>query len=97
MASRVWSRQGTIGATASMPSARESVAALNADAARACSRGRDDAWRVVRARRRHVTADVWTKGSARRPRKDGAVAREMMSAATVRSQAHDVKRSHRQH
>ena len=97
MASRIWSRQGTIGATASMLSARESVAALNADAARACSRSRDDARSVVRARHRHVAAEVSTKGGARRPRDDCAVAREMMSAATVRSQAHDVKRSRQQH
>jgi hypothetical protein len=97
MASRIWLRQGTIGATASMPSASESVAALNVDAARACSRGRDDARRVVSARCRHVTAEAASKDRARRQRKGGTVAREMISAATVRSRAHDVKRSRRQH
>jgi hypothetical protein len=48
-------------------------------------------------RERESRRDAATKGRAGCPQKGGAVAREMISAATVRSRAHDVKRSRRQH
>ena len=80
MTSRIWVRQGIIGATAGMPSARGRVAALNAEAARACSRGRDDAQRVVSTRRRHVAKEASTKSRAWPPRKGGAVAEDVVRA-----------------
>ena len=61
------------------------------------SRSRDDARRVVSARRRRVTAEAASKDRARHQRKGGTVAQEITPAPpTVRSQAHDVKRSRRQ-
>ena len=61
------------------------------------SRSRDDARRVVSARRRRVTAEAASKDRARHQRKGGTVAQEITPAPpTVRSQAHDVQRSRRQ-